>query len=207
MKIKVGTQKQRNYVVSLLRKTKTQYYSNLDKENVTDNKAFIKTVKPFLSDKITSKEKTALIKENESISNDENTAQVLNTFFSNIVGSVNISEYVTNDPISDNISDPIIKLIVKNRKHPSILTKGEVCKERKKKHAAFSFSKVAKEEIFRNILNLHVSKACQYTDIPPKIINENADIFASLLHSSFDTFVSNSEFPSVLKQANITPVF
>ena len=108
MKIKVGTQKQRNYVVSLLRKTKTQYYSNLDKENVTDNKAFIKTVKPFLSDKITSKEKIALIKENESISNDENTAQVLNTFFSNIVGSLDIPEYVTNDPISDNISDPFL---------------------------------------------------------------------------------------------------
>ena len=34
-------------------------------------------------------------------------------FFSNIVGSLNIPEYVTNDPISDNISDPIIKMIVK----------------------------------------------------------------------------------------------
>ena len=77
--------KQRNYCVSLLRKTKTQYYSNLDEKNVTDNKAFWKTVKPFLSDKITSKEKITLIEENEIVSNDENTAQVLNTFFSNIV--------------------------------------------------------------------------------------------------------------------------
>ena len=131
----------------------------------------------------------------------------MNTFFSNIVGSLNFPEYVINDPISDNISDPIIKLIVKYRKHPSILTIGEVCKERKKKHAAFSFSKVAKEEIFREILNLDVSKACQDTDIPSKIIKENADIFASFLHSSFNTSVTNSEFPSVLKQANITPVF
>ena len=47
--------KQRNYRVSLLRKTKTQYYSKRDEKNVTDNKAFWKTVKPFLSDKITSK--------------------------------------------------------------------------------------------------------------------------------------------------------
>ena len=49
--------KQRNYCVSLLRKTKTQYYSNLDEKNVTDKKAFWKTVKPFLSGKITSKVK------------------------------------------------------------------------------------------------------------------------------------------------------
>ena len=88
-------------------------------KSITDNKAFWKTVKPYLSDKVTSKEKITLIEENEIISNDENTAQVLNTFISNIVGSLNIPEYITNDPIYDNISDRIIKLIVKYRKHPS----------------------------------------------------------------------------------------
>ena len=67
--------------------------------------------------------------------------------------------------MSDTISYPIIDLIVKYRKHPSILTKEEVSKERKKKHADFSFSKVAKEEKFRDILNLDVSKACQDTNL------------------------------------------
>ena len=133
--------KQRNCCVSLLRKTKAQYYSNLDNKNVADKKAFWKTVKPFLSDKIMSKEKTTLIEENQIISSDGNTAQVLNTFFSNNVGSLNIPEHITNDPISDNISDPIIKLNVKCRKHPNILTIGEVCNERKKKHATFHFQK------------------------------------------------------------------
>ena len=188
--------KQRNYCALLLRKTKTQYYSNLDEKNVTHNKAFWKTVKPFLSDKM-SREKITLIEENEIVSNDEGTAQILNTFFSNIVGSLNISEYDTSDPMSDNISDPIIKLIVKYRKHPSILTIGEECKE--KKHAVFSFS-LAKKEIFREIFNLDVFKACPDTDIPSKIIKENADNFASFLHSSFNTSVTNSEFPSVLKK-------
>ena len=58
-------------------------------------------------------------------------------------------------------------------------------------------------------MNLDVSKACRDTDISFKIIRENADIFASFLHASFNTcvYVTNSEFPSVLKQANITPVF
>ena len=92
----------------------------------------------------------------------------MNTFFSNIAGSLNTPEYVTNNPISDNISDPIIKLIVKYRKYPCILTIGEVCNERKKKHAAFSFLKVAKEEIFREILNLDVSKACKTLIFLPK---------------------------------------
>ena len=43
--------KQRNYCVSLLRKTKTPYYSNLDEKNVTDNKAFWKIIKLFFQTK------------------------------------------------------------------------------------------------------------------------------------------------------------
>ena len=41
------------------------------------------------------------------------------------MGSLNIPEYVTIDPISDNISDTVIKLIVKCRKHRSTLTISE----------------------------------------------------------------------------------
>ena len=78
---------------------------------------------------------------------------------------------------------------------------------KKKKHAAFSFSKVTKQKLFWEILNLDVSKASQDTDIFSKIFKENADIFASFLHSSFNTSITISEFPSVLKQVNITPVF
>ena len=47
------------------------------------------------------KEKTTLTEENGIISNDDDTAQVLNTLFSKIVGSLNIPEYVTNVPIND----------------------------------------------------------------------------------------------------------
>ena len=125
--------KQRNYCASLLRKVKTQYHSNLNERNVTDNKTFWKTVKPFLSDKITSKEKITLIEKNKIVSDHEDTVQVLNTFFSNIAGSLNIPEYVTNNPI--------MKLIVKYRKHPSILIIEEVCKENKKNMLLFHFQK------------------------------------------------------------------
>ena len=54
---------------------------------------------------------------------------------------------------------------------------------------------------------MDTSKVCQDTDVPTKILKENADIFADFLHTSFNEFVKKSEFPSALKQANITPVF
>ena len=57
--------KQRNYCVSLLRKVKDEYYSNLNEKDVTDNKMFWKIVKPFFSDKVTSFEKITLIEQDE----------------------------------------------------------------------------------------------------------------------------------------------
>ena len=58
-----------------------------------------------------SREKIALIEEDEILESDSNTAQILNTFFSNIVSNLNIAKYANSDPISDNINDPVIKSI------------------------------------------------------------------------------------------------
>ena len=48
--------KQRNFCVSLLRKTKERYYENLNEKFVVDNKLFWKTVKPLLSDNVAGKD-------------------------------------------------------------------------------------------------------------------------------------------------------
>ena len=56
-----------------------------------------------------SREKVALTEEDRIVESDINTAQILNTFFSNIVSNLKIAEYVNCDPISDNINDPVIK--------------------------------------------------------------------------------------------------
>ena len=108
----------------LVRKSKKLYYSILDEKNVTDNKTFWKTIKKFFSDKIVSRvivSKITLTEEDEIIESHRNAAQILNTFFSNIVSNLKIAEYANCDPISDNINDPVIKSTVKYRNHPSIL--------------------------------------------------------------------------------------
>ena len=112
--------KQRNYWVSLLRKNKNNYYSNLNEKKITDSKTFWKTVKPFLSDKAPSDEKITLIEKDKIIKTDSNTANVLNIFFSTIISNLNIFEYQVSDPISNDISDPALKSITKHKDHPSI---------------------------------------------------------------------------------------
>ena len=147
------------------------------KKKMSHNKKFWKTIKPFLSDKITSTQKITLIEKEEIIMGDDNTAEVLNTFFSNIVSNLKIEGYSNCDPLANNIRDPVLKYIVKYRNHPSI--QGEVYN--KNGRLPFPFSKIKRDEILSDILKLETFKACQETDIPTKIVKENADIFANFL--------------------------
>ena len=61
--------------------------------------------------------------------------------------------------------------------------------------------------MFSDIKKLNPRKSTQSTDIPIKLLKENADIFASYLCDSFNQSIENFEFPSILKNVNITPVF
>ena len=119
---------------------------------------------------------------------DYNTAKVLNTF--NIVSDLNIAEYSNCEPFTNNISDPVLKYVVKYTNHPSIPAIGEV--RSKHPRLLFSFSNINREEILGEILKLETSKARQDTDIPTKIIKENADICTDILLSSFSDSVEKS---------------
>ena len=117
----------------------------------------------------------------------------MSTFFSNIASNFNSAEYSNCEPLVNNISDPILKSIIKYRNHPSIFTIGEICK--KHPRLPFSFSKINRRNP-GEILKLETSKACQDT-------YTRADI----LLARFNDSVEKSNFPSSLKKANITPVF
>ena len=54
---KFSYNKQRNWCVSLLRKEKKKYFANLNEKDITDNKNFWQTIKPFLSEKLNREKK------------------------------------------------------------------------------------------------------------------------------------------------------
>ena len=129
----------------------------------------------------------------------------MNTFFSNIVTNLKIPEYADYDPIVNNISDPILKVILSYKNNPSILTIEEVCKKLHK--FSFSFSQVGKKDMLEEIQRLDIKKAAQESDIPFRIIKEDSDLFGEYLLSTYNNAIDKSYFPTGLKQANITPVF
>ena len=194
---------QRNYCVSLLRKTKKNYCSKLNEEKIADNKTFWKTLKPFLSDKTPSDEKITLIEKDKIIKIDTKAANVLNTLFSTIISNLNIPEYPVSDPISNDINDPVLKSILKYKVHPCI----KAIEKISKLNNLFKISNVEKREVLNAIFNLDVSKSCQDTDVPTKNIKENADIFADFIHPAINASVNKKEFRSFLKLADVIPAF
>ena len=80
-----------NLCVSLLRKTKKNYFSNLKEENVTDNKLFWKTVKSFLSNKLEYKDKIDLPENGDTVKSQKETTKTLNGFSTNVVKNLFIS--------------------------------------------------------------------------------------------------------------------
>ena len=113
--------KQRNYCVSLLRKSKNNYYTNLDDRKVSDNKLFWKVIKLLLSDKSSAKEQIDLVEKIEILKTDLETGEVLNTFFGNIVKYLEINQHSNFDPVINNVKDPTLRAILKYKDHPSIL--------------------------------------------------------------------------------------
>ena len=65
----------------------------------------------MLSKKIKSNERITLIENDEIIKTEKGTAKVLNAFLSNIVQNLDIEQFKMDDPICENINDPLLRTI------------------------------------------------------------------------------------------------
>ena len=144
-----------------MRKTKKTYYKNLDEKNVTDNKKFWKTVKPYLSDKSVKCGKINLNENGELLKSESETAEVFNNFFSNIVKNLKIPEYKNLNTNIENVKDPVFRAILKYKNHSSIIAIKE-----KSKNEKFSFHEVNNEKIARGIMRMDlISRGFNFADL------------------------------------------
>ena len=72
MRLTRKTTSDKEIIMSLLRRTKKEYYKNLDPQKVPDNRTFLRTVKPFLCNKSVEneKKKNILVEKEEILTND-----------------------------------------------------------------------------------------------------------------------------------------
>ena len=179
-----------------MRKSKRGYYENLNIKNVTDNKLFWKSVKPLLSDKSRIRDRINISEKGKVLKTESETAESLNSFFSNIVKNLNISRYSEFDSVTENIADPTLKAIFKYKDHPSILAIQSHCEKE-----TFRFSQVNIEDIKKDILKLDKNR---HSDIQTFLLK-----LSKRTHTFLPTFTNinssfkSSSFPSCLKMAEV----
>ena len=123
-------------------------------------------------------------------------------FFSNAVKNLKIPEFKAFNPLAENVLHPVFKAILKYKNHPSIIA----IKNARRNGLGFYFSGVIVDDICKELKRLNPRKAAQNTDIPIKILKENADIFSSYICDFFNETIRNGKFPSILKKL-ISPQF
>ena len=131
---------------------KKNFYSNLNTKVVTDNRVFLKTVKAFLSEKVTKHSKTKLVQDDKIISRNDQIAKKFSEYFINIP-ILNMPSNGYKCPDSSE-QDPILKILDKYRDHPIIkLIKG------KNNTQVFKFSQIDIEEVRKSFKSLDPKKA------------------------------------------------
>ena len=58
-----------------------KYFANLNEKDIVDNRKFWQIVKPFLSEKLKSREKITLVEKEELVSSESDVAQCFNHLF------------------------------------------------------------------------------------------------------------------------------
>ena len=136
--------KQRNFCSILYKKERRRYYERLDLKNVTDNKEFRKTVKPFLSDKVKTFLKISLAEKGEIISGEAKVANSFSNFFENAIHSLGIKANKHSQENYD-FKNPAEIAIKKSEQHPSI----DLINKNITNNENFHFSPVHHENILK----------------------------------------------------------
>ena len=196
--------KQKNYCNRLYKKERRKFYNNLNLNNITDNKKFWNTIKPFFSEKGGPKENIVLVQGDKVISDDTQVAQTFNDFFKTTVDSLGIIENRFLISQTNCELGKVDQAIAKFEKHPSILS----IKENVESDLKFSFSTVTVGEIKSEIKQMNGKKAGTFMNIPTKQLKQTIDIISEpLMHIWNNEIVKNKKFPTKLKLADLTPIY
>ena len=141
--------KQRNFCTNLLKKTKSEYFRNLNIKELNDNKKFWKKIKPFFSDKGLETNNIILKEKNELITNSSTLANLFNNYFINITSTLKLKQSPPKFPSIPN-------LLIHYRDHMSMSIKKT--KENYKIAGKFHLKEVSSEDLKKVIKSLNKKK-------------------------------------------------
>ena len=188
--------KQRNFCVNLLRKTKKDYFSDLNIKNITGNKVFSKTIKPYFSNKGLNSSSLILSEKNKVSANDQDIANIMNNYFTGITNHLNLK------PDQINHSENLTNIIENFKNHESI----QRIKLANFHHRqTFNFRYVSVKEVKEELMSLSSKKATKKGEIPAKILKDSFSAHTKELTAIVNNCLKEGLFPHELKLADVSP--
>ena len=179
--------RQRNICSNILKSTKKTCFETLNINEITDNRQFWKTVKPFFTDKCKASNNIILTEKNETLNDNKKISNTFNEYFTNITKGLNLRESTGNINFENEGSFKKIKENFGNEN--------------------FSFETVSKKDVLDLIKELPVNKATISNDIPVSVLKESIFAYYEKLTNICNNCIRSGTFPEILKKAEVTPVF
>ena len=176
--------KQRNKCVSLRRQCIKQHLANITEKGITTNKEFWNFNKPFLTNKVFSKNNDITLKNKKEIITDEKKlADLFNSHYINIVEtSSGIKPETISSACNINGTDGIQHIVNLHKDHPSIkLIKKKIIPDGNKKQEIFSFKPTTVDNGKKFLNEIETKKAVGIDTIPLKLIKMASDFLAQYL--------------------------
>ena len=195
--------RQKNYCNRLYKRERKKYYENLSLKNITENRKFWKTVKPFFGDKGGSTNKVVLVENDTIINDDKEVAQTFNDYFDNAVKSLGISDNKILLKEPEQSLGKVLDAINMHETHPSIIK----IKENVSIDKEFSFSPVSLQDIRTELKALSTKKAAPFMGISAKQLKDVMYIIDKPLLDIWDLeILGKKKYPSKLKLADLSPI-
>ena len=176
--------RQRNICSNILKSTKKTFFETLNINEITDNRKFWKTVKPFFTDKSKTSKNIVLTEKNKTLNSNKKISNTFNEYFTNIIQGLNLRESTGN-------------INVENE---------ESCKKIKENfgNENFSFETVSKKDILDLIKELPGNKATGSNDMPVSVLKESVFGYYEKLIDIFNNCIRSGTIPEILKKAEVT---
>ena len=182
-----NNKRQRNICSNILKPTKKTLFETLKINEITDNRKFWKTVKPFFTDKCKTTNNIILTEKNETLNDNKKISNTFNEYFTNVTKGLNLRESTGNINFENE----------------------ESCKKIKENfgNETFSFETISKKDVLNLIKQLPGNKATVSNDIPVSVLKESVSAYYEKLTDIFNNCIRSGTFPEILKKSEVTPVF
>ena len=173
--------------MSLLRKAKQQYFKNLNLNDVTDNKSFWRTIKPYFNEKGSGSDKIASSVNDSVLTYEKEIANTMNNYFINITKHLNLKSHTASNTMY------IEQITSAFNNHVSIKKIREVFPEFSSNN--FEFTKVTEQSVKNEVLKLNTKKSSAIGYIPATILKQSVETYLPFLTKAINLAITECEFP------------